>query len=247
MENNKSGYVYDNVTQLDDAAASSRKYLADVFMWMFGALAISAIFAYEFFVTPTLLSLIVAPTVNGGLGLTTLGYVAMFSPLAFSLVISFGFNRISYPVMIALFLTYAIAIGISFSVIGLIYTSASIFSVFITASLLFGVMAVMGYTTKQDLTKFGSILYMVFIGMFIASMVNFFIGSAQFGYIISFIFVAVFIGLTAYHIQMLKRIGEGVDQDGATRGKLVIIGAFTLYTTFINLFLSLLRVFGSRR
>jgi len=173
--------------------------------------------------------------------------VAIFSPLAFALVMNFGFNRLSYPAIVVLFIAYASVIGISFSVIALIYSSASMFSVFLTTSVLFGVMALLGYTTKQDLTKFGAILYTVFIGLFVAFFVNFFIGSSQFDYILSFIGVAVFTGLTAYYIQMLKRIGEGVDQDGADGKKLVIIGAFTLFTTFINLFMMLLRIFGRRR
>jgi FtsH-binding integral membrane protein len=246
MENNNPEYVYKNVVQLNDDDAS-RKYLANVFLWMFGALAVSAIFAYEFFATPGLLGLIVQPTINGGLALTALGYVAMFSPLVFSMVISFGFNRISYPVMLALFLTYAVAIGVSFSILGLIYTAGSIFGVFLSSAVIFGIMAVAGYTTRMDLSKFGSILMMMFFGAFAVSIVNWFLGSAQLQYIISFVFVAIMIGLTAYYMQMLKRIGAGIEYGTEESKKLVLIGAFVLYTTFINLFISMLRIFGGRR
>jgi FtsH-binding integral membrane protein len=242
MENNNNNYTYQSVVQLDDEKTASRKYLANVFLWMFVALAISAFCAYEFATSTGLLSLIVGPT-----GFTTLGYVAVFSPLAFSLVMQFGFNRISYPVMVLLFIAYAVAIGISLSILGLIYTSSSLLSVFITASLVFGVMAVAGYVTKTDLSTFGSILIMIFIGAFIASLVNFFIASEQFDYLLSYVFVALMVGLTAYYMQMLKRIGEGIEFGTAESKKLVIIGAFVLYTTFINLFLSLLRIFGRRR
>lgn len=149
--------------------------------------------------------------------------------------------------MVLLFIAYAVAIGISLSILGLIYTSSSLLSVFITASLVFGVMAVAGYVTKTDLSTFGSILIMIFIGAFIASLVNFFIASEQFDYILSYVFVALMVGLTAYYMQMLKRIGEGIEFGTAESKKLVIIGAFVLYTTFINLFISLLRIFGRRR
>ncbi|MEO6149043.1 MAG: Bax inhibitor-1/YccA family protein [Mucilaginibacter sp.] len=242
MEDKTTNYVYDSVFVTNEVDAS-RKYLANVFIWMFVALGISAVCAYIFANDIDLLNLIINTTTGG---FTTLGMVVVFSPLAFSLVINFGFSRISYPVMVLLFLAYAVVIGMSLSVILLIYTASSIFSVFITASLLFGVMAVAGYYTTQDLTKFGSILYMFFIGIIIASIVNFFFASETVSYIIAYIGVAVFVGLTAYYIQMLKRIGAGIEYGDAASKKLVIIGAFTLYTTFINLFLSLLRIFGRR-
>jgi FtsH-binding integral membrane protein len=241
MENNNVDYAYQNVSQITDAD-SSRKYLAKVFTWMFIALGVSAFIAYAFFNNLGLMALIVGPT-----GFTPLGYVALFSPLAFSLVINFGFNRISYPVMVAIFIGYAIAIGVTLSILGLIYTAGSIFTVFLSASAIFAIMAIAGYTTQQDLTKFGSILYMVFIGAFVVGLINFFMGSAQLDYILSMVFVALMIGLTSYYMQMLKRIGAGLEFGNEESKKLVIIGAFILYTTFINLFMSLLRIFGSRR
>jgi FtsH-binding integral membrane protein len=244
MESNNPNYVYDSVVQLDDSATASRKYLAKVFAWMFVALGISAFVAFEFFLTPSLMSLIIDPVAGG---FTGLGYAAIFAPVVFSLVASFGYTRVSYPVMLVLFLAYAATIGVSLSVLGLIYTGASIFSMFLTSALLFGIMSVAGYTTNTDLTKMGSILWMIFMGAFVAGLVNFFIGSSQFQYILSFVFVAVLIGLTAYYIQMLKRIGAGVEYGSAESKKLVIIGAFVLYTTFINLFMSMMRLFGRRR
>lgn len=244
MENNNPNYVYQNVIQMDDEAAASRKFLAKVFTWMFVALGISTFCAYEFFITPSLLSLIVDPVAGG---FTGFGYFTLFAPVVFSLVARFGYNRVSYPVMVFLFIAYAATIGISLSVLGLIYTGGSIFSMFLTSALVFGIMALAGYTTKTDLTKFGSIMFMIFMGAFVAGLVNFFIGSAQLEYILSFVFVATMVGLTAYYIQMLKRIGAGVEFGSASSQKLAIIGAYVLYTTFINLFLSMLRLFGRRR
>jgi len=244
MENNNPDYVYQNVIQLDDSADASRKYLAKVFTWMFVALGLSAFCAFEFYANPSLMQLIVDPTTNG---FTGFGYFTLFAPVVFSMVARFGYNRVSYPVMVILFLAYAATIGISLSVLGLAYTGASIFSMFLTSALVFGIMAVAGYTTKTDLTKFGSIMFMIFMGAFFAGLVNFFIGSAQFQYILSFVFVATMTGLTAYYIQMLKRIGAGTEFGSASSQKLVIIGAYVLYTTFINLFLSMLQLFGRRR
>jgi len=248
MESNNPDYVYDSVVQLDDSATASRKYLAKVFAWMFIALGVSAFCALEFFLNKNLMDLILVPTADGGYsGFTGLGYVAIFAPVAFSFVANFGFTRLAYPVVVTLFLAYAACIGVSLSVLGLIYTGASIFSMFLTSAILFGIMAIAGYTTNTDLTKMGSILYMIFIGAFVASLVNFFIGSSQLQYILSFVFVAVLIGLTAYYIQMLKRIGAGIEYGSDSSRKLVIIGAFVLYTTFINLFMSMMRLFGRRR
>lgn len=243
MENNNPNYVYNNVIQLDDAD-SSRKYLAKVFSWMFIALGISAFVALEFYTNSGLMKLIVDPAVGG---FTGLGYVAIFAPVAFSFVISFGYTRISYPVMLFLFIAYAVTIGVSLSIIGLIYTAGSIFGVFLSSAVVFGIMAIAGYTTQMDLSKFGSILTMIFFAAFAVSLINFFLGSEQLQYIISFVFVALMIGLTAYYMQMLKRIGAGIEFGSDSSKKLVLIGAFVLYTTFINLFMSMLRIFGRRR
>jgi FtsH-binding integral membrane protein len=248
MESNNPNYVYSNVTQMDDSETASRKYLAKVFTWMFVALGISAFCAFEFYLNKSLMDLILARGADGSyIGFTGLGYIAVFAPLAFSLVLSFGFNRISYPVMVFLFIAYSVTIGVSLSVLGLEYTASSIGGVFLSSAAVFGIMAVAGYTTHTDLSKFGSILFMFFIGAIVVSFINFFMGSAQLDYIISFVFVALMLGLTAYYMQMLKRIGAGIEYGSDETKKLVIIGAFVLYTTFINLFISMLRIFGRRR
>ena len=113
---------------------------------------------------------------------------------------------------------------------------------------MFGAMAVLGYTTKTDLTKFGSILIMALIGIIIASVVNLLIfQSSAMEYIISLLGVLIFTGLTAYDVQKLKRIGGGIDQSSEMARKLTIMGALTLYLDFINLFLFLLRFLGNRK
>jgi FtsH-binding integral membrane protein len=243
MENNTSNYAYQNVSQLTDADAS-RKFLANVFMWMFVALGISSLCAYAFANTPSLLQLLVNEETHQ---LSAFAYIAMFSPLAFVLLIRFGLNRISYAGLSLLFIAYAALTGISLSFILLVYTAGSVLGVFITASLLFGVMAIAGYTTHQDLTKFGSIMIMLLIGIVIASLVNLFLHSSGLDTLICYVGVAVFVGLTAYDVQKLKNIGAGIEYGDASAKKMALMGGLTLYLDFINLFLMLLRVFGRRR
>lgn len=241
METQKKEYDFKNVIQLDGTADSTRKFMANVFMWMFVALAISAIAAYVFSHDQSLFELLRNPDTGRNTGL---GTIVMFAPLAFVLIMSFGINKISQPVLTVLFLAFAAVMGISLSYIFLIYTSALISTVFLTTSLVFGVMAVAGYTTHTDLTKFGSIMIMALMGIVIASFINYFLRSEQMQYIISYIGVAVFVGLTAYDVQRIKRIGEGLEYGDASAGKMAIMGAMTLYLDFINLFIMLLRVFG---
>lgn len=241
MENNNPNYVYDNVIQIDDATAS-RKFIANVFLWMFIALGISAFCAFYFATNPAFLQLLV-----GANGLSALGWIIMLSPLGFVMLMSYGLNRLSYGVLALIFAVYAAVTGISLSFILLIYTASSVLSVFISSALLFGVMAVAGYTTSQDLTKFGSLMFMGLIGIVIATVVNLFLKSSGLDMAIAYIGVAVFIGLTAYDVQKLKRIGAGLEYGDATSKKYAIMGGLTLYLDFINLFLMLLRVFGRRR
>ena len=243
MEIKQPDYVYDNIVQINDTDAS-RKFLANVFMWMFVALGVSALSAYVFANTPSLLMTLVDVTTGQ---LTGFAYIAMFSPLAFVLLMRFGLNRISYPVLALLFVAYATLTGISLSFILLIYTASSVTGVFLTSSIVFGIMAIAGYTTKTDLTKFGSILIMFLIGIVVASLVNMFLHSSGLQMLISYIGVAVFVGLTAYDVQKLKNIGAGLAYGDATASKMALMGGLTLYLDFINLFLMLLRIFGRRR
>ena len=244
MENNNSNNVYDNVVQLDDAAESSRKFIANVFLWMFAALGISALVVFSFDTNQAFRNAIIDPATNG---LTGLGILALLSPLAFVLTMRFGLNRISYPILSLIFVTYAAVTGVSLGLILAMYTLGSVLSVFLTASVVFGIMAIAGYTTSQDLTKFGSILIMFLIGIVVASVVNFFLHSTGLQMLISYIGVAVFVGLTAYDVQKLKNIGAGLEYGDATASKMALMGGLTLYLDFINLFIMLLRIFGRRR
>lgn len=235
---------YNYVQSQDETNALSKTFMASVFSWMFAALAITSIIAYYFGNSMELLSYLINPEVGG---LTGLGYVVMFSPFAFILLISFGFNRISYPILLFLFLLFSAVMGMSLSFIFQQYTAGSIYGTFAAASGMFGVMAVVGYTTSTDLTKFGSIMFMGLIGIIIASLINWFLQSPGLDYAISFIGVLVFTGLIAYDVQKMKRIGAGVEYGTEVASKLVIMGALNLYMDFLNLFLFLLRLFGDRK
>lgn len=223
----------------------TRSFIANVFLLMFVALGVSALFAWQFSVSTTLLSYMIVPT-----GLTGLGKITLFAPLIFVLIMSFAYQRLSSTALMALFMAYAIVNGISFSFILLAYTPGSVLGCFLSASAMFGIMAVMGYTTSQDLTKFGRILMMGVIGVLVALVINYFLQSSQLDYIISIIGVMVFTALTAYDVQKLKRIGEGIEYDNVDANnvkKMSILGALTLYLDFINIFLFLIRMFGNRR
>lgn len=236
--------VIDNQTGTGRIAKS---FMANVFMWMFAALAISAAFAYMFAANTQWLSYLV----NYETGkLNMLGWVVMLAPLGFVMLMSFGFARLSAPAITGLFLLYSAINGISFSFILLAYTASSIIGCFLSAAAMFGIMAVMGYTTDKDLTSFGRILTMGLIGVVVAMLINMFLKSDTMGYIISIIGVMVFTGLTAYDVQKLKRIGAGVEFEGTEAAgirKLAVMGALSLYLDFINIFLFLLRLFGGRR
>lgn len=226
---------------LDAASLStSKSFVANVFSYMALALVISGTMAW-WFGTTDLIHYLLSET-----GPTGLGWAIMFAPLAFILAMNFGFNRMSLPVLVAVFLGFAAVMGMSLSYIFIVYSLGVIAKVFFITSALFVTMAVIGYTTKTDLTKLGSILFMALIGLVIAMLVNYFMQSARMDYIISCVGVLIFTGLIAFDTQKIKRIGAGVEYGTATAGKLAIMGATSLYLDFINLFLFLLRIFGRR-
>ena len=129
----------------------------------------------------------------------------------------------------------------------LVYTGASLAGTFVVAAGMFGAMAVFGAVTKRDLTSWGSFLFMGLIGVVIASLVNIFLKSAMVSWVASMCGVVVFVGLTAYDTQKVKAIGAAGFMDASSRRKAAILGALALYLDFINLFLSLLRIFGNRK
>jgi uncharacterized protein len=244
MENYNQNQTFTNYTVVGSQpyqGAVGKKFMANVFSWMFAGLGLTAAIAFVFGANPEWMYAIVT---NG------LTWPVMLAPLGFVLLMSFGFNRLSAPAIVGLFLAYSAINGISLSFIFLVFQAGSIAGCFVASGAMFGVMAFMGYTTDKDLTSFGRILMMGLIGIVVAMLVNFFMHSDGLSYLISIIGVVVFTGLTAYDTQVLKRIGAGVEYEGTSANdtkKLAIMGALRLYLDFINLFLMLLRLFGRRR
>lgn len=234
----------DHLQARQSEVAVTTGFLSGVFLWMFLALALTAATAYLFATTESLISLLYNSETGG---MTMFGWIILFAPLGLVFLISARYNKMSSSSMVMLFVIYAILIGASLSFILLVYTGASIAKTFLVTSAMFGFMAVLGYTTKTDLTKFGSLMLMGLVGIIIASLVNMFMGSSTLDYIISFIGVLIFTGLTAYDVQKLKRIGEQIVDGTESARKVTIMGALTLYLDFINLFLFLLRFLGDRK
>lgn len=221
----------------------TRDFFKSVYTYMFAALSISGIIAY-LAGTP---EVFVEYFINADqTGMSPLFYVVAFAPVGLALLIQMGYQRLSYGTLLLLFVVYAALMGLSLSSIMLVYSGTQLATTFFITAGAFAGMAILGYTTKTDLTKFGSLLYMLFIGIFIAGIVNMFIGSDALGFGIAILGVFVFTGLTAYYMQQLKNVANNSMLSAMDRSKLALIGGLQLYILFVNLFLSLLRLLGSR-
>lgn len=241
---NRSSNI-ENITP--QATARTRSLMTYTFGWMTLGLVISTILALLFGNNEALKASLVTvdPLTGRIIGHTALYWVMLLSPLAFMLVMSFGFHRLSFAALLGLFLAYAACTGISLSVILIHYKGEVVAKAFGSAAGLFGLMAIVGATTKTDLTSFGRILGIGVLALFIAMLVNMFIGSSGFDYLISVVGVAVFTGLVAYNVQQVKRLSA--ESDGSeSYMKLSVMAAFSLYLDFVNIFLFLLRIFGRR-
>ncbi|MCY1520350.1 Inner membrane protein YbhL [compost metagenome] len=251
MEQQNYQYQDPNVIVLEEGAVS-KKFFATVFLWMFIALGLSTFSAWLFGANDSLTQYLLIEKSNGATGLSLFGWLVMLAPLGLVLTMSFGLSRLSYPALLGLFILYAALTGVSLSFIILSYTPGSIVACFASAAAIFGIMAFLGYTTDVDLTKFGPILMVGVVGLIIASLINMFIGSSTFDYLISFLGVAIFTALTAYDVQKIKQIGQGIESNGEEAlqidaKKTSIIAALRLYLDFLNIFLFLLRLFGQRK
>jgi FtsH-binding integral membrane protein len=169
-------------------------------------------------------------------------WIVIFAPLVVVLAVSFAWERFSKSALTFFLHGFAALMGLSFATIFVVFNMGSIVSAFMSAAILFGVMSFYGYFTKKNLDTIGQYLFVGLIAIVIASIVNIFIGSSLFQMVISAMAVIVFLGLTAYDTQKIREL-VSVDTDGRAE----IMGALTLYLDFINLFLSLLQIFGGRR
>ena len=214
-----------------------RQYMLNIYNYMASGLTLTGIVAYGASTSETLMQAIMG---------TPLMWVVMLSPFAFILALSFGIHKMKASTAQAVFWGFSAVMGLSLAYIFLIYTGASITRVFFISAGTFAGMSLYGYTTKKDLTGWGSFLYMGLFGIIIAMVVNMFLQSSAMHFVISVIGVLVFVGLTAYDTQKIKNIYRQADT-GEMQSKKAIMGALTLYLDFLNLFLMLLRLFGERR
>lgn len=227
----------------DTFDAGLRRYMLSVYNYMFSGILLTGLVAM-FFSWGGMNSPAAAIMLGGGL----LKYVIMFAPLAFVFGMSFGGARMSAGTLQAMFWGFAVAMGLSLSTIFLVYTQTSIVTVFFVCAATFAATSLWGYTTKTDLSRFGSFLIMGLFGVIIASVVNIFVHSSALQFAVSIIGVLVFTGLTAYDTQRIKadyvQQGYGYSQDVAAKRS--VYDALSLYLNFINLFLMLLQIMGNR-
>ena len=218
-------------TAIETVDSGVQSFFRDVFLRMTLALAISGATAGLASMMPFLYT--------GGI----LTWLIILSPLAFVLAMSLGSERFSTNTLVLLFLGFAVAQGLSMGSIFLVYTGASIITAFLVSAVTFATFAVMGFTTKRDLTSMGSFLFVGLIGIIVASIVNIWLALPVLAQVINVLAVFIFVGLTAYDVQKLKEVYYSGGDDGKVR----TLGALTLYLDFINIFIALLQLFGSKR
>lgn len=212
-------------------------YMTGVYGWMFLGLTLTAFVSYYLVENISLMMYIISrPILFFGLmigELILVGYLAL------------RVHKLSVNATRAIFFFYALLNGVTLSVLFLAYTTSTITMVFGITAVTFGIMSAVGYFTHQDLSKFGSILFMLLIGVVVASLANMFMKSESLYWIISYLGVAVFVGLIAYDTQKIKAYALMDSEDDRKKG--AIMGALALYLDFINLFIFLLRIFGGSR
>lgn len=212
------------------------KFFSGVYLWMFIGLLVSGLVAYYTSVSLNMLNFV---------------YKSYTLIIIAELVVVIAFSalrrKVSPLVAKILFLTYAALSGLTLSSIFLVYKIGSIGMVFLSSAIMFGLLALYGYTTKTDLTSFGKILLFGLIAVIIMSIINIFVGNGTFGIVISIVSIVIFLGLTAWDMQKLKMIYNYYSSDENELAKFTIYGALDLYLDFINIFLQLLSLFGKRR
>lgn len=223
----------------EQVALEQQRFIVKVYSWMAAALAITGLVAMYTASSPQLWKFIL-----GG-RFVLIGLIIAELLLVGSLV---GFvSRLSAVAATGIFILYSVLNGLTLSVIFLAYTTGSIASTFFITGGIFAIMSAYGWFTGNDLTKFGSLLFMLLIGLIIASVVNIFMNSTALYWITTYVGVFIFVGLIAYDTQKIKNIGATLEEGTEEHRKSAIIGALALYLDFINLFIMLLRIFGKRR
>jgi hypothetical protein len=231
--------VVRSVSSPERVAAAQSEFIRRVYIWMGLGLALTALVAYYTAASPTMTNFI--------LGNQLVFFALIIGQLGLVLGLSAAIDRLEPKTATLLFFLYAGLSGLTLSVVFLAYTQASIASTFFVTAGTFGITSVYGYTTKRDLTSWGSFFFMGLVGIILASLVNFWLQSETIYWVTTYIGVFVFVGLTAYDTQNIKNMAAAGFADAATETRAAVIGALKLYLDFINLFLMLLRIMGGRR
>lgn len=210
-----------------------------VYVWMTLALALTGFTAYGVATSPGILQAIYTNQI--------LFWGLIIAEFALVFGVSAAINRISLTTATLMFILYSVINGALLSYIFLAYTASSVATVFFITAGTFGVMALIGYTTKTDLSSMGKILFMALIGLIIATVVNIFVKSSGLTMILSYVGVLIFVGLTAYDTQKIKQMLLQAPDAGEASQKIALLGALSLYLDFINLFIYLLRIFGREK
>jgi len=223
--------------------AGLRNYMLRVYNYMASGLLLSGIVAYV--IANTTLSNLFFQVVEGRLGYTGLGFIAMFAPLGLIFFMSFTWQKRSAASLQVMYWLFVGLMGIGLSIWLIAYTGASVTRVFFITAASFAGLSLVGYTTKKNLSGMGTFLLMGLIGLIVASIVNVFLASSMMHFLISVIGVLIFAGLTVYDTQRIKKTyfavtGSGIEEHTA------VMGAVALYLNFINLFQFLMMFFGSR-
>jgi FtsH-binding integral membrane protein len=245
----RPGAPYAAQADIRDAAtdAGLRSYMLSIYNYMASGVLLTGIVAL-LFSQSSLIELLVNINAAGRMtGMTGLGWIVTLAPIGIVLAMSFGQNRMSTPTLQVMFWAYALLMGASLSTIFLVYTSESIAQAFFATAAAFAGLSLYGYTTKRDLGPIGTFLIMGLVGLIVAMLLNAFVfQSGTMGLVISALGVLIFAGLTAYDTQRIKGMYDYV-RGTDMMGKAIIMGALTLYLDFINMFLMLLRLFGTAR
>jgi FtsH-binding integral membrane protein len=223
----------------EQIARDQQRFISKVYGWMAGALAITGLTAW--WAASNYDLMLFFANNRGVLIFMFIGQLLLVGSLAGWI------NKMSSQVAMLIFIIYAVLTGFIFSTLFLIYTSGSLATTFLITGGMFAVMSIYGWTTGKDLTKFGSLLFMLLIGLILASIINIFLGSTMLYWIATYVGIFIFTGLIAYDTQKLKNMGAYVQEGTEEHRKGAIMGALSLYLDFINLFLMLLRIFGSKR
>jgi len=228
-------FFYD---QQGAAPATESNFMYKVYGWMCAALAVTAVTSFIVVSSPAVMGFVFKPAVLLGL---------MIGSFALVIALSSMIRKLSFAAACMMFFVYAVVLGMMLATIFLVYTEGSIYSTFIVTSGMFGTMAIYGAFTRSDLTTVGNYAIMALWGLILSMIVNIFLQSQQFDFVISLAGVGIFVLLTAVDAQKIKALGQQLIADRQTMDKVALLCALTLYLDFINLFLFLLRLMGQRK